>query len=83
MAKSKMAAILSEKSKNSHEIWTNWPRMAVLESIYRIIKSRININTKKMYAKYLVAESKMGAISNENIPKYLIRYELMELEWWS
>ena len=36
-----------------------------------------------MYAKYLVAESKMGAISNENIPKYLIRYELMELEWWS
>ena len=38
---------------------------------------------KKMYAKYLVAESKMGAISNENIPKYLIRYELMELEWWS
>ena len=35
---------------------------------------------KKMYAKYLVAESKMGVISNENIPKYLIRYELMELE---
>ena len=29
MAKSKMAAILSEKSKYSHEIWINWPRMVV------------------------------------------------------
>ena len=29
IAKSKMAAILSEKSKYSHEIWINWPRMVV------------------------------------------------------
>ena len=29
ITKSKMAAILSEKSKYSHEIWINWPRMVV------------------------------------------------------
>ena len=29
IAKSKMAAILSEKSKYSHEIWINWPRMVI------------------------------------------------------
>ena len=46
-AKSKMAAILSENSKNSHEASTNSPRMMVLVSKCRFINSRINMKTTK------------------------------------
>ena len=67
-AKSKMAAILSENFKNSHEACTNSPRMMVLVSKCRFINSRINMKTtKNLYVKYLVAKSKMANFLSEKL----------------
>ena len=59
-----------KKSKNSHEIWTDLPRVMVLVLRCRFIKSRINIKTTWiLYVKYLVAKSKMATILLENYKK--------------
>ena len=65
--KSKMAAILQENYKNSHEACTNSPGMVVLVSKCRFINSRIKIKTtKNLYVKYRIAKSKIAAIFQEN-----------------